>query len=340
MKIGYWIAGGLFGGLAAFMIFTAGWERPPMETEQTGYRGLGLEQVINPRTQAIVDARNQMPEVGYQPEPGGPLASEVYENVQVLGDLGEEQFNSLMVNITQWVSPDEGCAYCHNEENLAEDSVYTKVVARRMLQMTASINKNWQDHVSTTGVTCYTCHRGQPVPREVWYDNPGPVAAKGPMGYRAGQNIAATQVGLTSLPFDPFSDYLSGVDPIRVISTHALARGAGATIQQTEQTYALMMHMSDSLGVNCTFCHNSRSFFAWEQSAPQRTTAWHGIQMVRDVNGQYLVPLTPVFPPHRLGPLGDVAKVNCGTCHQGVSKPLLGAQMLKDYPELNAVKVE
>jgi outer membrane protein OmpA-like peptidoglycan-associated protein len=32
--------------------------------------------------------------------------------------------------------------------------------------------------------------------------------------------------------------------------------------------------------------------------------------------------------------LGDAPKANCGTCHQGVYKPLFGANMLKDYPEL------
>ena len=32
--------------------------------------------------------------------------------------------------------------------------------------------------------------------------------------------------------------------------------------------------------------------------------------------------------------LGDVAKVNCATCHQGVFKPLYGVSMAKDYPEL------
>jgi photosynthetic reaction center cytochrome c subunit len=32
--------------------------------------------------------------------------------------------------------------------------------------------------------------------------------------------------------------------------------------------------------------------------------------------------------------LGDVAKVNCATCHQGLFKPLYGASMAKDYPEL------
>ena len=36
----------------------------------------------------------------------------------------------------------------------------------------------------------------------------------------------------------------------------------------------------------------------------------------------------------RLGVLGDVAKVNCATCHQGVFKPLYGESLAKDYPEL------
>jgi photosynthetic reaction center cytochrome c subunit len=29
-----------------------------------------------------------------------------------------------------------------------------------------------------------------------------------------------------------------------------------------------------------------------------------------------------------------VAKLNCATCHQGAYKPLNGAQMAKDFPEL------
>jgi photosynthetic reaction center cytochrome c subunit len=107
-----------------------------------------------------------------------------------------------------------------------------------------------------------------------------------------------------------------------------------ASILQTEHTYGLMMHMSDGLGVNCTYCHNTRNFKTWEGSPPQRTTAWHGIRMARDLNNAYLEPLTKTFPANRLGPLGDVAKVNCATCHQGVYKPLYGAQMAKNYPAL------
>ena len=52
-----------------------------------------------------------------------------------------------------------------------------------------------------------------------------------------------------------------------------------------------------------------------------------------------MVPLTSVFPDTRLGPTGDVAKVNCQTCHQGVNKPYGGVSMAKDYPELQGEKV-
>ena len=107
----------------------------------------------------------------------------------------------------------------------------------------------------------------------------------------------------------------------------------------------LMTHMSTALGVNCTHCHNTRSFQTWEGGPPQRVTAWHGIRMARDLNNEYMNSLTNVFPVHRKGELGDVAKVNCGTCHQGAYKPLYGAKMAKDFPELlstpapSAVKV-
>jgi photosynthetic reaction center cytochrome c subunit len=60
--------------------------------------------------------------------------------------------------------------------------------------------------------------------------------------------------------------------------------------------------------------------------------------MARELNVDYLVPLTETFPAKRLGPTGDVAKINCSTCHQGVNKPLYGAPMAKDYPELTQIK--
>ena len=152
-----------------------------------------------------------------------------------------------------------------------------------------------------------------------------------------GQNHPAAVAGLSSLPYDPFTSLLSQPTDIRVQSQAMLPpeRGqpAGPSIQATENTYALMIHMSEGLGVNCTFCHNSRNWSSWSESNPQRVTAWHGIRMVTDVNANYIGTLTEVFPANRKGPLGDPAKSNCATCHQGASKPLLGANMLKDYVE-------
>jgi photosynthetic reaction center cytochrome c subunit len=319
------------------------WERPPMVSEQLGFRGLGMEQITNPRIARTLEALNQAPVPDDPVDNDGVLVKddpENYKNVQVLGDLDTAQFNRLMNSITTWVAPQEGdnagCAYCHNVENMASDEVYTKVVARRMIQMTRTINAKYSSHVQQTGVTCYTCHRGQPVPANVWSINPGPKQAGGFAASRNGQNLGRMSVpAYSSLPFDPFTTLLAPNANIRVIASTALPGGTGRSIQDTEKTYALMMHMSDGLGVNCTFCHNSRNFASWEESRPQRVTAWHGIKMVGEVNTTYMDPLAPVFPANRKGPKGDVLKVNCATCHNGINKPLYGFSMAKEYPELS-----
>ena len=329
---------------AAVLLMAAvlvGCERPPVTAVQSGYRGTGMEQVNNPRLDAAKVAVNMAPPAAAPASPDGPKASAVYQNVKVLGHLSVAEFSRNMAAITEWVSPKEGCAYCHNPQNFADDAKYTKVVARRMIQMNQHLNADWKSHVGATGVTCYTCHRGNPVPSQVWYAPPDRKYAENSlMGDLAGQNIAAASVGLSSLPNDPFTPYLLENKTIRVNGDQALKfTGTAAnlkTTKQAEHTYGLMMHMSQSLGVNCTFCHNTRAFQSWAESPPQRTTAFHGIQMARDLNVAYLEPLTKTFPAERLGVKGDVAKVNCGTCHQGVNKPLLGAAMAKDHPELLA----
>jgi len=53
-----------------------------------------------------------------------------------------------------------------------------------------------------------------------------------------------------------------------------------------------------------------------------------------------MTPLTKVFPQNRLGPMKDVAKVNCATCHQGAYKPLWGEPMAKVWPELRGPEVK
>ena len=319
-------------------------EAPPPASTQVGYRGTGMVQVVHPATKDRVLAANVVPEASPLAGSDGPRASEVFQNVHVLGDLSAAEFTRLMVSITSWVAPpDQGCNYCHAPTDLASDSVYAKVVARRMLQMTRHINSNqgdWAAHVGTTGVTCYTCHRGRPVPENVWAFDPGPAESGGLAAHRNGKNLASGVVGYTSLPYDPFSPFLKGGGEIRVVSNQALPQsgaGTGPTIQATEATYGLMMHISGALGVNCTYCHNSRSFAAWDSSRPARVTAWHAIRNVRDINTNYIGPLASQLPAAHKGASGDSLKANCATCHQGLNKPLNGVSMLKDYPELSGV---
>lgn len=306
------------------------------ESKQTGYRGTGLAQVTD--VSQVKQAAAIPPEpYALEITPGGPRATEVYQNVQVLQDLSADEFNHLMASITPWVAPaEEGCNYCHNPENMASDEKYTKIVARRMLQMTRSLNGQWKSHTGQTGVTCYTCHRGQPVPANVWTVQPAgnPMAIR---GQRRGQNAPDANVGYASLPHNVFERYFAGdADAIRVASSSAYPKAAAnpLTTRHAEDSYAIMMHASQSLGVNCTFCHNSQSFRSWSLSRAQRATAWYGIRMVRDVNQAHITPLASVFPANRKGPAGDPYKVNCLTCHQGVSKPLGGVSMIASYPYL------
>jgi len=323
-----------FASLIGLMSLLVGCERFPMDSVQHGYRGTGMVQVYNPRILETQDALNTAPATIPAASPDGPKAKTLYKNVQVLGDLSGGEFIRLMTAMTAWVSPQESCIYCHNPANFAEDSKYTKIVARKMIQMTRQINSEYKNHVAETGVTCYTCHRGNPVPQQVWFTLPDQNKGADFIGDLAGQNTPGKLVNLSSLPTDPLTPYLLDDKPIRVNGTTALPTGNRQSMKQAEWTYGLMTHMSNSLGVNCTYCHNSRSFSSWENSPPQRVTAYYGIRMARDLNNAYMLPLTDTFPDNRKGAKGDVAKISCATCHQGAYKPLYGYSMLNSHPEL------
>ena len=315
----------------------------PFKTDQyqAGFRGTGMATIYKAEEyEKALEQIDLIPpsDAPYEYEEGEEvvLAGDVYENVQVLGHVSEDNFLRLMTAITEWVSPEQGCAYCHGEEgNFASDEYYPKVVSRRMIQMTQNINANWQSHVAPAGVNCYTCHRGMNVPQYIWFDEVPEEDSLG--GFRDNQNLVGMRSPGTSLPSNIYEKYLMGDDQIRVISQESnMDTWEGRYVQDTEWSFALMIHMSKSLNVNCAYCHNTRSMSQWEQSPPQRTTSWYGIRMVRDVNQNYLAPLQPVYPDFRKGPMGDAPKANCLTCHQGVYKPLFGEPMIGDWPELAA----
>lgn len=339
--------------IAGMGLLLAGCEVGTKEYEQIGYRGTGAQGVVDQS-----QLRKGLKKIAAVPAPPyeltddmaqGERAGQAYQNVQVLGDISTEQFNYLMASMVTWIAPGEGegqgCNYCHNAANMASDRyddgrlIYTKIVARRMIQMNRNINGSWGKHVSPAGVTCWTCHRGNAVPVNKWAINPdGDAAGAFLKGNKRGQNTPLSTVAFASLPSDPFSAYLRDKQEIRLADNTALRSPSNpATTKSAEHTYGLMMHMSQGLGVNCSYCHNAGNFASWSLSRPQRATAWYGIRMVRNINNDYIEPLAGVFPANRKGALGDPYKVNCTTCHQGQSKPMAGYPMLKDYPMLRGV---
>jgi photosynthetic reaction center cytochrome c subunit len=355
IKLGLGVVGAAAAALLGIAMLS-NFEIPGQVRIQRGFRGVAMETNYNRADLVKYVAANKVPASLPRLPDTGPKAGQVYKNVLVLGDLSVGNFTRLMVSLTNWVAPKQGCAYCHNTANMAEDAYYTKIVARRMIQMTQDINSTWAPHVwgvaagggngvgnavggagtpGGAGVTCYTCHRGNNVPTYIWYKDPGPTPQSGGvLEVSQGKNLAKASVGDSSLPYDPFTPMLEGDYPIRQQGETALPSGNRHSIKETEWTYALMIHFAQSLGVNCTYCHNSRAFGDWSQSTPQRVAAWHGIRMVRDINTNYMDPLHDVFPVGRLGPTGDSPKVACATCHQGVFKPLYGVNMVNAFPEL------
>lgn len=301
--------------LSALALVTLGGCELPAgrESTQIGYRGVALWNVANTRIEAAKKAKNELPPAipAAQPDSAPPN----YENVQVLGHLSRAEFLRSMTAITAWVAPKQGCLYCHyvdkstGQINYASDSMYTKVVARRMIQMNQHVNSEYTGHVQQTGVACWTCHRGNAVPANIWFYTD---------------------------KYQVLRHYLDRED-FRVQSAAALPDEANnrSSIKQTEYAYNLMINMSTALGVNCTYCHNSRIWSSWEESSPKRIVALRGIRMVRDLNTNYLVPLQGVWPANRLGPLhGDGPKLQCSTCHNGVYKPMYGQAMAAEYPFL------
>ncbi len=319
----------------------------PTDSMQTGPRGTGMHvpEFKSDLATPDPDIAEVYPDPPYVPAGDEPLARDLYQNVQVLGDLTEDNFNRLMNAMTLWVAPDEGCAYCHGDVDLEEygkDDLYTKVVARRMIEMTQNINENWDGHVNANkqvGVTCFTCHRGQNVPSDIWF-RIAPVETAAAAGWAAIQNRATLRSQYTSLPVDALEHFLVDYNRIGVHDLESRAEGNPSdpgvpTIQDTERTYALMNYVANSLGVNCTFCHNTRAFYDIEQVTPQWSTEQLGISMVQELNNDYLIPLESEYPQERLGPIhADAPKAACKTCHKGYQQPLQGLNVIADWPEL------
>ena len=151
------------------------------------------------------------------------------------------------------------------------------------------------------------------------------------------------------LPDASYAEYFLGDEPIVVQSTTVQPSHTISAQSEAKRIYEMMMTLSDGIGVNCGFCHNTRSFQSWQESTPYRWVTYDAINMLRDLNRNFLLPLAdvipqtrtledetrlPVLPARQTGQQLGNGLALCGTCHQGVTKPLNGANMVHDYPGL------
>lgn len=319
--------------VAAFLVVVG----QPFKTDsiQTGPRGTGMS-----RTEFVNQVREADPSIaGYlaradiTEEDVASVSAEALQNVPpALGDISEEDYAELVVAMRSWTGiPD-----------LMEDpDNYQTQVAYTMVGMVQAVNEGWIGHVQSNavvGVNCYTCHRGQAVPSEIWFRLGDVNEAAG--GWAAVQNRVTVQSQYTSLPSDALETFLLDYGRIGVhdLEAHVAvypSEEGYPTWQDTERTFSLMNYVSNSLGVNCVFCHNSRAFYDPEQVTPQWATEQLGIGMVQEINNDWLVPLEGLYPPERLGPVfADAPKAACKTCHKGYQQPLQGLNVIDEWPEL------
>lgn len=325
-------------------------------------------------TKAITEAAPNQPTdgrvawLGTQAWTDGVQAGQAYAqefpnpvNVQVLVGMNTSQIWQYM---TAYVSPGlgVGCQYCHNVNNFASEEYPQKARARSMLRLVNDVNKefivnlpNWRGNY----VQCATCHNNQPVAMEGFsrqfdqsvppikvtvdpLDDKGmavidpaakPEELRDPLLLKDAVLYYVSNYQVWK-PYDP-SDPESGRGSL------ALTYEQGRTQDQVTINQNVMNHMGWSLGVGCTFCHNSRNFVAYETDPagnlanPEyaynklkaqrmlQLTTWLQANWVKyGAAGYPTIPATGASEINYRTIEGQVYNVpGCYTCHQGNSVP-------------------
>ncbi|ACL25500.1 cytochrome c-554 Puf2C [Chloroflexus aggregans] len=287
-------------------------------------------------------------------------------NVQVLVGMSSAQIWTYM---QQYVSGGlgVGCQYCHNINNFASDEYPQKIAARNMLRLVRDINAQFIVNLPAwkgNYVQCATCHNNAPVnmeavgaqfinsvpPIKVTVDpldaNGQPILdpAQKPEEIR-GQVLLKDAILYYIYnyqvwkPFDP-------ADPESGRGSLALTYEGGRTQDQVTINQNVMNYQSWSLGVGCTFCHNSRNFVAYELN-PAGDNVLNPAYAYNKLKTQRMLLLTTwlaenwtkygaigkadvptgkdAASPYSYRRLGDGQVYNipgCYTCHRGNNIPL------------------
>lgn len=189
-------------------------------------------------------------------------ARKTFRNVHVLAAVSSERFMAGMQSMGKNLGLK--CLECHVQEDYSSDQKKTKVRARQMLRMTARINLELFG--GNPVVTCFTCHRGKPVP-----DKPAlpPAATPEPAPPRLSDADAAR----------PASEIYASVQALDDIA-------AG-------QVVPIMSWFTQQLGVSCTHCHAGSG--RWESDEKRaKPRARQMLLMVGNLARLYYEGSTPV----------------------------------------------
>jgi photosynthetic reaction center cytochrome c subunit len=204
------------------------------------------------------------------------------QNIQVLTGMNTEQLWNYMQRMSAGLGV--SCQYCHNIQNYSDYTIVQKTSGLRMLQLVQDLNAqyivnlpNWRGNY----IQCDTCHNNEainlPAVSTQFQQSTPPIdVTVQPLD---AQGMPVTDTMEMSLKeaslyyyynyqiWDPFDvgEYASGRGSL------ALTYPGGRTQDQVTINQNTMNSNSWSLGVGCTYCHNSRNFYAYEADieAPQ-----------------------------------------------------------------------
>lgn len=155
-------------------------------------------------------------------ESSDKLAQDVYKNIQVLKGVPASQLLPTM----EFVSSSLGvsCDFCHSEGHFEQDDKKTKQTARKMMQMTLSLNQS--SFANQRAVTCFSCHRGAADPVSTPpTDAAAPVVASAL--FAASESSAAGPLPTVSQLLENYVTALGG--PIAIAAVHSRVQIGVAT---------------------------------------------------------------------------------------------------------------
>jgi hypothetical protein len=125
---------------------------------------LTVEQAINANgrdTERLLVLEKQPDSAGDALRKPEEKASEHFKNVQIMKDAPASAVMNAMRGFTMSLGVE--CGQCHAQGDFSSDAKPEKVMARKMMTMTAAINQ--QAFEGKNEIRCFTCHQGHAHPQ-------------------------------------------------------------------------------------------------------------------------------------------------------------------------------